>query len=64
SNIISLVRSRNKKVIIEGVSSKEQAELLSIMNCDRMQGFYFSKPVKAEEFEKYLLCRKKLPDST
>jgi len=63
SNIISLVRSRNKNVIIEGVSSKEQAELLYIMKCDRMQGFYFSKPISAEEFEKYLLCRKKLPDS-
>ena len=64
SNIIGLVKSRNKKVIIEGVSSKEQAELLYIMNCDRMQGFYFSKPISAEKFEKYLLCKKKLPDSS
>jgi len=63
SNIISLVRSRNKNVIIEGVSSKEQAELLNIMNCDRMQGFYFSKPIRAEEFEKHLSCRNKLPVS-
>ncbi len=63
SNIISLVRSRNKKVIIEGVSSKEQAELLHIMNCDRMQGFYFSKPLQSKEFTKQLLSGKKLPDS-
>ena len=63
SNIISLVRSRNKNVIVEGVSSKEQAELLNIMNCDRMQGFYFSKPIRPEKFEKYLLGRIKLPES-
>ncbi|MBN1648315.1 MAG: EAL domain-containing protein [Spirochaetales bacterium] len=55
NNIINLAKSRNKKVIVEGVATKEQAEILKSMDCDRMQGYYFSKPVPAEDFERYLL---------
>lgn len=54
ASIISLVRSRYKKVLIEGVATKGQVELLREMNCDRMQGYYFSKPVPADEFERML----------
>ena len=54
ASIISLVRSRYKKVLIEGVTTKGQVELLREMNCDRMQGYYFSKPVPADEFERML----------
>lgn len=55
NNIIEMAKSRNKKVIVEGVATKEQMEILQSMNCDRMQGFYFSKPVPAAEFEHYLV---------
>lgn len=54
ASIVRMVRSRGKKVLIEGVTSKGQVELLREMNCDRMQGYYFSKPVPAEEFERML----------
>ncbi len=54
ASIIRMVRSRDKKVLIEGVAAKDQAELLRKMNCDSMQGYYFSKPVPAEEFERLL----------
>jgi diguanylate cyclase (GGDEF)-like protein/PAS domain S-box-containing protein len=55
THIIRTVKSRKKKVLVEGVSSKEQFELLTAMACDQMQGYLFSKPVPAEEFEKLLL---------
>lgn len=54
THIIRTVKSRKKKVLVEGVSSREQFELLKAMACDQMQGYLFSKPVPAEEFEKLL----------
>jgi len=54
THIIRTVKSRKKKVLVEGVSSREQFELLKVMACDQMQGYLFSKPVPAEEFEKLL----------
>jgi EAL domain-containing protein (putative c-di-GMP-specific phosphodiesterase class I) len=54
ASIIRMVRSREKQVLIEGVTSRGQVELLRKMNCDRMQGFLFSRPVPAEQFEKLL----------
>ena len=41
-------------VIAEGVETKEQMELLKAIDCDVIQGYYFSKPVPAEDFEKLI----------
>lgn len=41
-------------VVAEGVETKEQLDLLKEMGCDIVQGYYFSKPVPAEEFEKFI----------
>jgi diguanylate cyclase (GGDEF)-like protein/PAS domain S-box-containing protein len=59
THIIRTVKSRQKKVLVEGVSTKVQFELLKAMDCDQMQGYLFSPPVPAAEFEK-LLARGKL----
>jgi len=59
THIIRTVKSRKKKVLVEGVSSKAQFDLLKAMDCDQMQGYLFSPPVPAAEFEK-LLERKTL----
>ena len=41
-------------VIAEGVETKEQYELLKKLGCDIIQGYYFSKPVPEEEFDKLI----------
>ena len=61
ANIIRTVKSRKKVVLVEGVEDREQVELLRKMQCDMMQGFYYSKPVRAEEFEQYLQSGARLP---
>ena len=51
-SIIDMAHQMGLFVIAEGVETKEQADDLLQMNCEHMQGYYFSKPVPVEEFEK------------
>lgn len=44
--IIAMGRSLRLRVLAEGVTSKEQALYLRAHQCDEMQGFYFSEPLR------------------
>lgn len=47
--IISMAKSLNLKVLAEGVETKEQLEFLKEEECDYYQGYYFAKPISADE---------------
>jgi len=49
--ILSMAQSLGLKVIAEGVENREQVDFLKARNCDRIQGFYFSRPVPSEELD-------------
>ena len=49
--IIVMAHKLGMKVIAEGVETAEQRDLLTAVGCDYGQGYFFSKPVSAEEFE-------------
>jgi diguanylate cyclase (GGDEF)-like protein/PAS domain S-box-containing protein len=59
--IIDTIRSRRKQVVVEGVGTAEQFAFLKEMRCDLLQGFYFSRPVPAPDFEKLLRLGAPLP---
>ncbi|MEH6442471.1 MAG: EAL domain-containing protein [Oceanospirillaceae bacterium] len=48
STIIFLAHQLNLKVVAEGVENSEQKQFLKKLNCEQMQGYYFSKPVQTE----------------
>ena len=55
--IIDIADYLNVPVIAEGVETEEQLLALREMGCDMVQGYYFSKPVPADEFERFMIER-------
>lgn len=64
--VLNIARALNLKTICEGVETQEQAELLTDLGCMYAQGYYYSRPVKAADFEVMIAGRikdgmKKMP---
>lgn len=51
--IISAAHKIGFIVIAEGVEDREQYKILEQMSCDKIQGYYFSKPLKLDDFYEY-----------
>jgi diguanylate cyclase len=49
--IVSLAHSLRLKVVAEGVETPAQLDFLKAVGCDEYQGYHFSRPVPANEFE-------------
>ena len=58
--IIDIAGHLSVPVIAEGVETEEQMVALKVLGCDIVQGYYFSKPLPADEFEPFLTMRKAL----
>jgi len=56
TTIIAIAHHLELNVIAEGVEEIEQVEMLTSKGCKQFQGYYFSKPITAEEFDHY--CNK------
>ena len=56
SSIIALAHALKLKVIAEGVETEEQAQLLTLLDCDEAQGYLFSKPIPAAQLLALLLA--------
>ncbi|MCR2821402.1 EAL domain-containing protein [Lederbergia panacisoli] len=52
--IINIIQSLNINVIAEGVETEEQLRFLREHKCNQVQGYLYSRPVKAEEFKELL----------
>jgi diguanylate cyclase (GGDEF)-like protein/PAS domain S-box-containing protein len=53
--VISLARRLKLRVIAEGVETRDELEFLRAQRCDEAQGYYFSRPIVPEQFEKLLI---------
>jgi diguanylate cyclase (GGDEF)-like protein len=60
SAIVTLGHSLNLAVLAEAVETAEQLELLRLLHCDQVQGYFFSKPLPAENATQLLANDQKL----
>jgi diguanylate cyclase (GGDEF)-like protein len=51
--IVAMAKTLGLTTVAEGVETVEQLELLKIMGCDQIQGFFFSRPLPAKDFTVY-----------
>lgn len=51
--IMIIAKHLGVKTIVEGVETLEQVEFVRKIECDVIQGYYYSKPIPREEFEEY-----------
>ena len=51
---INLARVLGLKTVVEGVETAEEAARVTEMGCDYIQGYFYSRPLRKEEFEEYL----------
>ena len=52
-NILNIARNLELKVVAEGIEHQKQAKLLSDFECDILQGYFYSRPMRYKELEKY-----------
>jgi len=53
-SIIALGKSLNMELIAEGVETKEQKDFVVANGCENIQGYYYSKPIPANEVQNLL----------
>ena len=58
--IIGIADYLSVPVIAEGVETEEQLRALKVLGCDLVQGYFFSKPVPAKDFEAFILQKKEV----
>ena len=49
---VAMLKELGMEIIIEGVETAEQVEVLAELGCDTVQGFFFGRPEPEEEFYK------------
>lgn len=49
-----MMQSIGKQLVVEGAETGDEVDILKDMNCDYIQGFYFSRPLPEDEFIRFL----------
>lgn len=53
--VVTMANKLGLGLLAEGVETREQVELLQSIGCDQVQGYYYAKPMPAEDFFKLLM---------
>ena len=58
-SMITIIHGLGIQVVAEGVETREQLEFLKKYGCDFIQGYFFSRPLAADDFEEYYFSMQK-----
>ncbi len=53
-NTVKMLKSMDMHIVVEGVETKQLVEKFAELECDYIQGYYFSKPVPEDDFVKFV----------
>lgn len=53
-NTIRMIKDMNLEIVVEGVETQELVSRFCNLECDYIQGFYYSKPIPREEFVRFI----------
>lgn len=53
-NTVKMLKAMDMHIVVEGVETKQLVEKFSDMECDYIQGYYFSRPIPEEDFVKFV----------
>ena len=57
-SIVTIAHNLGLSVVAEGVEYEDQVAQLKALNCETVQGYFYSKPLSHEQFEEFLLAQK------
>lgn len=64
ASVVRMAKWLNIPVVAEGVEKKEQVEFLRSIGCEYIQGFYFARPMPADEYEQLISQAKTVIEET
>ena len=53
-SIVTIAHNLDLHVVAEGVEQAHQIDILKTLNCETVQGYYYSKPLSKDEFTEFL----------
>lgn len=54
TSLVQMAQKLQRKTVFEGVETKEQRDFLKSINCDIVQGYFYSRPLKERDFVSFM----------
>lgn len=58
-NTINMIKSMNMKIVVEGIETEELVKQFADLQCEYIQGYYYSRPIPKEEFIAFIMEKRK-----
>ena len=53
-NTVAMLKDMNMEIVVEGIETQEMLDFFTELNCDFIQGYFFSKPIPKPEFIRFI----------
>lgn len=53
-NTVKMLKDMNMEIVVEGVETQEALDVFSSLQCDFIQGYFFSKPIPRKDFVEFI----------
>lgn len=53
-NTVKMLKDMNMEIVVEGIETQTMAEQFAALNCDFIQGYYYSRPIPQHEFVEFI----------